>query len=138
MARKRFSERQVLETLLRQGVEIKCYRCKVPFFPDAHGDLGLANELWNRHFVGYAEREHLTELALGGKDWPENCAYSCRASHKVVTNGTKATSAGSSKQKAAKVKRLLGLTRNGPKHQIRSRGFDKKSHYDNTKRLEDL
>lgn len=143
MARKRFTERQVLETLLFQRVTILCYRCKLPFLTLA-GAQRLAQEL-DPHYVGWAEREHVTELCLGGGDGPANCRYSCRDSHRIVTNGTKATSAGSSKQKAAKVKRILGLTCNGPKQQIRSRGFSKESrpmsrpHYDNTKRInEDL
>jgi hypothetical protein len=75
---------------------------------------------------GTIEREHLHELGLGGADTPENCRYSCTLCHKIITNGTKATTAGSSKQRIAKVKRIRGetCTRKGPP--IKSRGFDKR------------
>lgn len=89
--RKRFTERQVIETLIRQGAVIKSYRSKEP--------ITLEN-------VGTVEREHILERALGGEDIPANCAYSLGEEHAVVTNGTKATTAGSSKQRIAKVKRL--------------------------------
>jgi hypothetical protein len=74
---------------------------------------------------GPAEREHLHEVKLGGPDIPENCRYSHAKCHAIVTNGTKATTAGSSKQRIAKVKRIRGetCTRKGPP--IKSRGFDK-------------
>lgn len=89
MSRKRFSEREVIETLWHQGVTVPCYRCKNPIRP---------GEKLNR--------EHLDELALGGQDAPGNCAYSHKLCHDVVTNGTKATTAGSSKHKIAKSKRI--------------------------------
>jgi hypothetical protein len=56
--------------------------------------------------VDYPEREHLHEIGLDGPDTPANCRYSCSDCHSIITNGKKATSAGSSKQRIAKVKRL--------------------------------
>ena len=93
MSRKRFTEREVIETLIRQGVTIGCYRCKRIF---------EALECRDRTI----EREHLSEIALGGFDGPTNCVYSHRDCHAKITNGTKATTAGSSKQRIAKVRRL--------------------------------
>lgn len=89
MTRRKFSEADVIETLYYCGIDVLCYRCKEPL----HG-----------HKI---EREHLTEIALGGADEPVNCAYSHADCHKIVTDGTKATSVGSSKQRIAKVKRIL-------------------------------
>jgi hypothetical protein len=109
MARKRFTERQVIETLINQGLEITCFRCCMPF-----------------ENVSEIEREHLIELGLGGDDAPNNCCYSHTACHSVITNGTKATTAGSSKQRIAKVVRLRGETKTGPKAKIANRGFNKK------------
>ena len=91
MRRKRFTEREVIETLIRQGACVRCYRTgKVISVGD----------------VPRLEREHYIELALGGKDDPTNCLYSLKEAHAVVTNGTKATTAGSSKHKVAKDRRL--------------------------------
>ncbi len=107
MTRKRFSEREVLATLMTQQV-IFCFRCKMAI-TDAKD----------------AEREHILEIALGGKDEPANCAYSHAWCHFAITNGTKATTAGSSKQRIAKIARLRGETCNGPKRKIPSRPFQK-------------
>jgi hypothetical protein len=85
--RRRYTERQVLECAIRQGAVIPCYRCKTPFTVET---------------VKTAEREHIHELKLGGADTIENCAYSCRACHALVTNGNGHTSAGSSKNRIAK------------------------------------
>lgn len=90
MSRKRFSERQVIETLWYSGITITCFRC--------HRLLDPADKI---------EREHILEIALGGKDEPSNCAYSHKECHAKITNGTKATTAGSSKQRIAKVARIL-------------------------------
>lgn len=86
MRRRRFSEREVIRTLLHQGVKIA-------------SRSGEPITLENVHLV---EREHLHELSLGGADEPENCRYSLKAEHAIVTNGTKATTAGSSKHRIAK------------------------------------
>lgn len=113
--RRRFTEREVLETLALQGVLVWCYRCHVVLDPRT------------------AEREHLLEVALGGPDIPANCAYSCDKCHLTVTNGTKATTAGSSKQRIAKVKRIRagGKKKKGPR--IKSRPFPKKQATDVTR-----
>lgn len=87
-ARRRFSEREVIETLHCCGIDVLCYRC--------HKKLEPGQKI---------QREHITEIALGGADSPENCAYSHAECHAIVTDGTPATSAGSSKQRIAKVKR---------------------------------
>lgn len=92
MTRKRFSERQVIEALIRTGHRIYCFRSK---------------ELITLETVGLLEREHVTPLALGGADDPSNAAYSLKAAHKVQTNGTKATSYGSDKHAIAKTKRII-------------------------------
>lgn len=115
MSRKRFTEREVLETLIVQGINLKCYRCKEPMMLPA--DI---------------EREHLTEVALGGLDVPRNCVYSHVDCHAKITNGTRATSAGSSKQRIAKVKRLRNprpSKRPMPKshRKLQSRPFQKKT-----------
>lgn len=92
--RRRFSERDVLATLLWQGVTIPCFRCKDPLSLDAGSG----------HWVYRCEREHLHELELGGEDAPANCRYSGEGCHAAVTNGTPATSAGSSKNRIAKTR----------------------------------
>jgi hypothetical protein len=103
--RKRFTERQVLETLLLQNTAIRCFRCCSPLTLDKQDD----------HYVGKAEREHIHEFELGGDDTPDNCAYSAKSCHSIVTNGTKATTAGSSKHRIAKVARIArGGKRKGP------------------------
>lgn len=89
MARRRFSEKDVIRTLLHQGVEIRDYRTGEP--------ITLQN-------VDRIEREHLHEIALGGPDDPANCRYSLSESHGIVTNGTPATTAGSSKNRIAKAR----------------------------------
>lgn len=87
MSRRRFSEREVLECLVRQGAIIPCRKCRVSFsVEDAKS----------------AEREHVHEVALGGPDTVENCAFSHRDCHAVITNGNGATTAGSSKNRIAK------------------------------------
>lgn len=120
MARRRFTERQVLECLAWQGVFVCCHRCGKPFFEVflVDGEPTLFRNL-------EPEREHLHEYALNGPDEPGNCRYGCAPCHSIITNGTKATSAGSSKHRIAKVKRLRGETKTGPKKKIGARGFDK-------------
>lgn len=102
MSRRRFSERQVIEALIRTGHEIRCFRTK---------------EVITLETVNLLEREHPTPLKLGGADDPTNAAYSLSEAHKDQTKKDMAA--------IAKVDRLLGLTCNGPKKQIQSRGFDK-------------
>lgn len=87
MTRRRFTERETLETAVQQGAIIPCYRCGVPFTVET---------------VRKAQREHLHEVTLGGPDTVGNCRYSHDECHSLITNGTKATTAGSSKHRAAK------------------------------------
>lgn len=91
MTRRRFTERQVIAALIHQGVPVVCYR------------TGERITLEN---VMRLEREHLHDLALGGSDTPDNCRYSLKEAHAIATNGTKATTAGSSKHRIAKAKRM--------------------------------
>jgi hypothetical protein len=87
MSRRRFTEREVLESLIRQGAVIPCKRCRIAFTLEDIPNI---------------EREHIHEVALGGPDIPGNCAYSHGACHSTVTNGTPATTAGSSRNRIAK------------------------------------
>ncbi len=115
MARKRFTEREVIESLIRTGHKIFCYRTK---------------EQITLETVGLLEREHVTPLELGGADDPTNAAYSLKAAHSLQTNGKPHTSYGSDKHALAKVDRITGITgtkrkkRKMPTGQkIQSRGF---------------
>lgn len=67
--------------------------------------------------------EHWFPVALGNDKKPD-CLL-CRPCADKKTNGTKATSYGSDKHGIAKTKRLRGETKQGPKKNIQSRGFDK-------------
>ena len=89
MTRRRLTERQVIFVLIEQGVTIPCHQCRVAF---RDGDE--------------IEREHLHALALGGTDTLDNMRFSHKDCHKTETNGTKATTAGSTKHVVAKVKRI--------------------------------
>jgi hypothetical protein len=117
LRRKRFTEREVLTTLLMQGATIKC---PAP---------GCGQPIMLGHII---ERHHFHEIKLGGADIPQNCCYIHAECHAKITNGTKATTAGSSKHKIAKTKRLeaerLGtepekIKRKWPSRPIQSRGF---------------
>jgi hypothetical protein len=107
--RRRFTEREVITILLDQGATIPCHRCREPI-----------------RRAENAEREHLHEIELGGADDTDNCRYSHSHCHAKITNGPPATSAGSSKQRIAKVKRLRGETKQRPKQKIPSRPFQKR------------
>jgi len=75
---------------------------------------------------GDVEWNHALAHAIGGSDGPENIEAIHTDCHKIETNGTKATTAGSTKQVVAKVKRLRGETGQGSAtRKIRSRGFPK-------------
>lgn len=93
MSRRRFTEIEVIETLLIQGEMIRCFRCKEPFTLENVQTKNI-------------QKEHLHELALDGPDKPFNCRFSHRDApcHHTVTNGTPATSAGSSKHRLAKTR----------------------------------
>jgi len=95
-SRRQLRELQVIEVLVvYQGVPIPCFRCKAPFSLE---DVKSKN----------IENEHLHERELGGSDLPFNRRFSHKAApcHHTVTNGTKATSAGSSKHRIAKADRI--------------------------------
>lgn len=117
MSRKRFSEREVIETLAWQGIVVPCFRCKKPLYEVM---LMLGEETMVSSWDNEPEREHLHEIKFGGPDEPGNCRYSHRVCHAIATNGTKATSAGSSKQRIAKVKRLRHPRKS--KHPMKSSG----------------
>lgn len=117
MTRARFTERQVIEALIRTGHVIQDYR---------------TNEAITLENVGRLEREHIIPLALGGADDPSNAGYTLKENHAIQTNGTKATSYGSDKHAIAKVKRLRGERKGRPKKawpkgkKLQSRGFQKR------------
>lgn len=91
--RRQFREQEVLETLIvHQGETVRCFRCKKPFTAE---DVRAKN----------IQKEHLHERGLEGPDMPMNCRYShYDPCHKIVTNGTPATSAGSSQHRLAKTR----------------------------------
>src|ERR1043165_4466018 len=92
--RRRFKEWEVIATLIHQGIVVTCFRTKQPFTLET---------------VKTAQREHLIDRAVDDRpeyDTPEYCRYSLKQAHAVVTNGTKATTAGSSKHIAGKMKRF--------------------------------
>lgn len=134
----------MIRTCIRQGGVIPCFRCREPF------------DEFDCSKPGWIEREDVLEVSLGGAQTVENSAYShgqrhpTKPCHGVVTNGTKATTAGSSKHRIYKTKRLererAGEPKrardkykkpiqsrnefqnpNRPKQKLRSQGFQKKA-----------
>jgi len=72
------------------------------------------------------EWDHLIEWWLSKDSSAKNCQPLCPACHDIKTNGTKATTMGSSKHLAAKSKRLRGETgQNKRKVKIQSCPFQK-------------
>ena len=71
------------------------------------------------------EWDHCLAHALEGSDGPENIRAVLVDCHAIISNGTKATTAGCTKAVVAKVKRLRGETCTGPKAKIPSRPFPK-------------
>ena len=106
--RRKPSEGEVLNTLLQQGARIICPKCL---------DLFLVGQKFHRH--------HFQEIALGGKDEVSNWVYLHADCHNEVTNG-KATTAGSSKNKIAKVRRIAAGGRKRKGRAIPSRPFPPK------------
>jgi hypothetical protein len=82
---------EVLLVVLRQGGTIPCRCCGQPI---TERDI----------LTGNVEKEHIHEVALGGPDIPDNCAFSHKAKpcHATVTHGNGATFAGSSRHKIKK------------------------------------
>lgn len=103
MARSEFTLKTKLESLV---LNAKCPSCGVKF--------GKLSDV---------EFDHEIPDAMGGSNTVNNCVPLCKACHKLKTNGKKHTSLGSDKHTIAKSKRLRGLTKNGTKKPIQSRGF---------------
>jgi len=102
--RRTFREIEVIETLLIQGVTIPCFRCGIAFTRD---DVKAKN----------IQKEHLHEHVLDGPDMPDNCRFSHKPCHAIITNGNGATTAGSSKNRIAKAtqpKRIAKFAVNKP------------------------
>lgn len=110
MKRRRLTPRQAIQVALQQRAVIVCFRCEKAFTVEDAKQI---------------EIEHLHELELGGADEIENMRWSHKECHAKITNGTKAGTAGSSKHRIAKAKRIAkgGKKRKGPA--IQSRGFQK-------------
>lgn len=106
--RRRLSQRDFVAMLLAQGAQIPC-------------GCGCGEMITDPDNI---EREHLNELEISRDDSIANQQlwrkHPC--SH-LKTNGTKVTTLGSSKHVIAKMKRLTGQTKQGPKRKIQSRGF---------------
>lgn len=116
MARRALSQSNFVKMLLAQGAIIPCGCCGKPIVDPKN-----------------IEREHLNALKISGDDSVDNQQlWHKRPCSQIKTNGSKATSYGSDKHAIAKVRRLTGQTKEGPKRQwpsrpIQSRGFDKKA-----------
>ncbi len=89
---------QILEMVLLQGGRLRCYRTRKPITLKNFRDT---------------QREHVVELGLfatdaekAAHDTPDNWRMSFSEAHAIVTNGTKATTAGSSKHRIAKAVRM--------------------------------
>ncbi len=129
MKRRKFSETDVLRTVqfllwrVSDELNLVCFRCQGPLFLQLRS---AESNLVAAIAEDKIEREHYIELSLGGEDEPRNCVYSHATCHNRITNGTKATTAGSSKHKIAKVNRITGKTKNKPKAKIKSRPFPKR------------
>ena len=108
MTRRRFSEKDVLLTMLLQGAIIPCGRCRIAII---------------REDLAEVERDHFLPLALGGGDTPQNCSYLHGACHKEKTNGRPATTYGSDKGNIAKARRLSKGGRKRRGAAIPSRAF---------------
>ena len=91
MTRRRFTETEVVQTLILQGAEIPCHRCEKRIEPHQK-----------------VEREHLLPVAFGGDDHPSNCAYSHKECHAKQTFRKRGphTTIDSDIHAIAKVKRL--------------------------------
>ena len=70
------------------------------------------------------EWDHIIEWWLSKDSSAGNCQPLCPVCHGIKTNGTKATTAGSSKQIAAKHRRLTGKNKPKRKRPIPSRGLE--------------
>lgn len=110
MTKRRYlTPKERAEMLLAQ--KCRCYVCGTPIGPQPDGTS-------IPHIA-----EHWWAVKLGNPRKPD-CLL-CAPCADKKTNGTKATSYGSDKHAIAKVKRLRGETKQGPKKKIYSRGFNK-------------
>ena len=75
--------------------------------------------------ISNVEFDHIMPDALDGLNDVENCMPLCIKCHKKKTNGKKHTTLNSDMHTIAKSKRLRGITKQGPKKKIASRGFNK-------------
>ena len=87
--RSRFTERQVIYTLLLQGAVIPCGICRVA--------IKLGEDV---------ERDHCVPLALDGADTPENSRFAHATCHARKTRGSGATTCGSDIGEISKTRRL--------------------------------
>ena len=116
MTRKKISAATKLASIYN-WCSVECPKCK-----------GLFHSSW-------FEFDHMTPLALGGRDDATNIEPLCKACHAKKTNGTKATCASGDIHKIAKAKRLeiaqaahevvVRKEQERAPGKIRSRGFDK-------------
>ncbi len=110
MTRRRFSEREVIETLLRQGAIIPC---------PGKGCIKLL-ELED---LDHIERDHYTPLALGGEDLPSNCSYLHGECHARKTDGPRHLKVAGDKSRIAKAKRLASGPRKRRFKRLKGRPF---------------
>lgn len=107
--RRKFTEIEVVETLLHQGTIIICRHCKQPItLVDVRS--------------GNVEKEHLHEIELDGPDQPFNCRFShkARPCHATVTHGAPGVFAGSSRHRIAKATEPARIE----KFQVRKKPLD--------------
>ncbi|MDF1685314.1 MAG: hypothetical protein P1U50_00880 [Parvibaculaceae bacterium] len=144
MARKSTTYKDALEIVIWQFADkglfsFCCYRCGEAFtVEDVRTKPSAPNAI---------QKEHLHEMGLDGKDKPDNCRFSHKSCHDIVTNGTKATKKNSSKYRIADTKKkerarleeealtpaqklLRDAERKAahlakPKQKVKSRGFDR-------------
>lgn len=85
----------------RQKLTIMARYCRCPGVPE----MGIA---CNKHLPTMRECEfdHIHARVLGGADTLDNFRPLCPACHSIKTNGVPATTAGSDKARAGKVRRL--------------------------------
>jgi len=114
--RRRFSEKEVLEVVLRAGGSVVCGYRDCP-----SGRIELED-------LEDVERDHSPPLALGGADMPGNCSYMHGECHAIKSDGPAHLKVAGDKSKIAKAKRLAGGKRKRKGRAIPSRPFGKERH----------
>ena len=114
--RRRFSEREVLEVVIRSGGIVVCGYQACP-----SGRIELED-------LDGVERDHGTPLALGGADLPENCSYMHGSCHARKSDGPAHLKVSGDKSKIARAKRLAAGPRTRKGRAIPSRPFGKVRH----------